>query len=182
MDETYEEDEEYQEKRRRIDLGDTGRKILTYSIIIVVAFSIGCAVVGFSMRSSENSPRKDLAENTNYIRTIIIGFNVEVYNETSEEFSDYVYEYNSNASTFEDSGGEVAYNDVQENLEFMTIYYPLAVTDMVITEITFRIGEKSQLNIIIFADNREVFNALKIKNDISIDLTIPATEIIVYIF
>lgn len=190
MDEIYEEEEEeeevedevYTEKKSRINLGDTGRKILTYSIIIIVAFSIGCAVVGISMRSSENSPRNDLADNNEYIRTIISGFEVEVYNTTSEKFSVYIYEYDNNISTFEDTGGEVVYNDVKENVEFMTIYYPPAVTDIVITEITFRIVEKSQLNIIIFADNREVYNAIKIKNDITLDLTLPAIEIVVYIF
>ncbi|NHK30965.1 MAG: hypothetical protein FK730_06405 [Asgard group archaeon] len=179
MDEIYEDEEVYEEKKQRFNLGDKGRKILTYAIIIVVAFAFGCGIVGIPMRASENVPRKELAKTEFYIRTIISGFDVEVFNDT---FADYVYEFNSSASTFEDSGGEVTYNDVNENVEFMTIYYPPAVPDTFITKITFRIGEKSQLNIIIFADNREVFNALKIKNDILLDLTIPAIEIVVYIF
>jgi hypothetical protein len=182
MDEIYEDEEVYEEKTRRINLGDKGRKALTYGIIIVVAFSFGCGIVGIPMRASENAPRKDLANTEFYIRTIIGGFDVEVYNSTSEQFSDYIYLFDDNASTFEDSGGEVAYNDLQEEMEYMTIYYPPAVPDISITEITFRISEKSQLNIIIFADDKEVFNALRIKKDITIDLTIPATEIVVYIF
>ncbi|NHJ49362.1 MAG: hypothetical protein FK733_16350 [Asgard group archaeon] len=176
------EENDYVEKEKKFHLGDTGRKILTYAIIIIVSFSLGCAIVGFSMRSSENSARKDLANGTNFITTIITGFNVEIYNSSSEEFSDYAYVYISNTSTFEDTGGVVDYNDAQEDREYMTIYYPLAVSDLSITEIAFSIGEKSQLNIIIFADGREVYNALRIRNDIILDLDIPAIEIVVYVF
>jgi len=175
-------EEDYEVKKQRFQLGDTQRKILTFSIIIIVSFSIGCGLVGISMRASENSPRNDLAKTDYYIRSIIQGFEVEVYNTTADEFFDYIYVYNSNSSTFEDSGGEVVYNDIDEDLEYITIYYPPAVPEHLITEITFNIIEKSQLNIVIFADGREIYNALKIKNDFTLDLTIPATEIIVYVF
>ncbi|MBK5113972.1 MAG: hypothetical protein KGD59_09730 [Candidatus Heimdallarchaeota archaeon] len=173
---------DYEETKQRFQLGDTSRKILTFSIIIIVSFSIGCGLVGISMRASENSPRNELAKTDYFIRSIIIGFDVRVFNTTSEEFSNYMYEYGNNLSTFDDSGGEVIYNDIDEELEYMTIYYPPAVPENLITEITFSIYEKSQLNIIIFADGREVYNALKIRNGISIDLTIPASEIVVYVF
>ena len=104
------------------------------------------------------------------------------FNTTAINEFDYFYEYGNNASTFADSGGEVAYNDIQEGIEYLTIYYPPAVPENLITEITFKVNEKSQLNIIIFADGIEVYNALKIRNDIFLDLTIPATEIVVYVF
>jgi hypothetical protein len=175
-------EDDFEEEKPKRRLTDTQRKALTYGIIIIVAFSFGCGLVGFSMRASEKSPRKDLAATDNYIKTIFSYFEAEVYNSTSEEFSTYGYVFISNSSTFENSGGEVTFNDIQESLEYVTIYYPPAVPENTITEITFYVKEKSQLNIIIFADGREVHNALRIKSDINIDLTIPATEIVVYIF
>jgi hypothetical protein len=173
---------DYEVKKERFQLGDRGRKILTFSIIVLVSFTIGCGLVGISMRASENSPRNNLAKTNYYLRTIINGFEVKVFNTTAINEFDYIYEYGNNASTFADSGGEVVYNDILEEIEYLTIYYPPAVPENLITEITFKVNEKSQLNIIIFADGREVYSALKIKNDIFLDLTIPATEIVVYVF
>lgn len=180
--EYVEEFEEQKEPKKRIKLGDKGRKILTFGIIIMVSFSLGCAVVGFSMLSSENSARRDLKNNDMYLATIIDSFDVIVFNTTSEQLSNYKYIHNSNTSTFENVGGEVVFNDAQEDLEYMVISFAPSASEMSIQSITFRINEKSQLNIIIFAENREVFNAMKIKKDITIDFLLFASEISVYVF
>jgi len=178
-------DEEYEEKReskRRINLNDTGRKILTFSIIVMVSFSAGCAVVGFSMLASENSARKDLSANNLYLATIIDGFDVTVFNTTSEQLANYIYTNDSITSTFEDIGGDVTYNDAQVDLEYMVIFFYPYASEMSIQKITFHINEKSQLNIIVFADGREVYNAMKIKTDIVLDFLLFASEISVYVF
>ncbi len=187
--EEYEEEEEYveeyeeqKEPKKRIKLGETGRKILTFGIIIMVSFSLGCAVVGFSVLASENSARRDLKNNDLYLATITNSFSVTAYNETEDDFFNFKYIQDSNSSTFEDMLGEVDYIDNREDMEYMVISIAPAATEMSIRSITFHINEKSQLNIIIFADNKEVFNAMKIKKDITINFILFVTEISVYVF
>ncbi len=176
-----EEEPEYKKSRK---LSDRNRKILSYAIVIMVAFSFGCGLVGIPMFAKENSVRNDLADTTKYLSTIITSFDVRVYNSsTIDELTDYVYIYNSTESTFEDAGGEVYYIDDKENVEYMQISFNPESSENLIQIITFHVAEKSQLNIMIFADNREVYNALKIKNDIelSFSLVLPS-EIFVYVF
>jgi hypothetical protein len=186
VDEEEEEQEVYQNNdydkpKKRINLSETKRKILTFSIIIIVSFSLGCAIVGFSMLSSENSVRKDLANTDLYLATIIDSFSVTAYNVTDEDFYTYSYERNS-TNTFETEIGEVVYVDEQANLEYMEISVAPTAPEMTIQKITFFINEKSQLNIIIFADGNEVYNAMKIKNNIALVFLLFVTEISVYVF
>ncbi|MBN1329692.1 MAG: hypothetical protein JXA54_09490 [Candidatus Heimdallarchaeota archaeon] len=179
----YEKEEEPRYKNSG-KLSDRSRKILSYTIVAIVTFSFGCGIIGFSMLANENSPRKELASTNKYLSSIISSFNVRVYNSsTIDELTDYVYIYNSSDSTFEDSGGQVYYIDDKENLEYMKISFSPEASENLIQIITFHVEEKSQLNIIIFADNREVYSALKIKNDIELNfsLVLPS-EIIVYVF
>lgn len=183
--EIYQE-EEYQEvtkkSRRRIKLDETKRKFLTFGLIIIVSFSLGCAVVGFSMLSSENSARKDLEKNDMFLATIISSFSVTAYNVTDEDFYIYNYIPNSSSSNFETTIGEVVYNDEQLNLEYMEISIVPATPEMTIQKVTFIVNEKSQLNIIIFADGNEVYNAMKIKSNIALVFLLFVTEISVYVF
>ena len=128
--EVYQEDD-YAQPKKRIKLSDTKRKILTYGIIILVSFSLGCGIVGFSMLSSENSARKDLANTDLYLATIIDSFLITAYNETDEDFYTYSYKQNS-TNTFETEIGEVVYNDEQANLEFMEITIAPAVPEITV--------------------------------------------------
>ncbi|MFW9923724.1 MAG: hypothetical protein ACFFDW_10610 [Candidatus Thorarchaeota archaeon] len=163
--------------------GSWKRKILTYSIIAVVAFATGAGIVGISLTVKENSPRKDLANTNFYLRNIFTNITISVFNSTSESISEYSYDYNNTAgSTFLDIGGAVIYNDEQENLEFMKIFFNPSATDVSIQGIYFRLNEKTQLNIIILADGREVYNALQIKSDIDLEFQLFSTEILVYVF
>ena len=179
--EIYQDEIEKPIKSRR-NLTELQRKILAYGIVSLVAFSLGCGIVGFSMLAKENGPRKDLGKNDFYLRNIISSFDVSVFNSTSTLFSDHVYDYNdSTINTFDDINGIVNYFDIKEEIEYMEITF-VGAPELSIKSITFHVNEKSQLNIIIFADGREVYNALRIKKDISIELVLLATEISVYVF
>jgi len=178
----YQEDEYEDKPKKRINLNEKQRKILTFGLIILISFSLGCSVVGFSMLSSENSARKDLANNAFYLSDITNSFDVTVQNTTSLTSSSYKYIQNSNLSTFENVSGEVAFTDDRTDMEYMVISFPPSAPEMSIQLITFHINEKSQLNIIIFADGIEVYNAMKIKNDITINFSPYAVEISVYVF
>lgn len=163
--------------------GELKRKILTFGLIIIIAFAAGSAIVGFSLMSNENSPRKDLANTDFYLRNIFNNLTIGVFNKTSERIRDYSYDYNNSAgSTFLDIGGAVVYNDEQENLEYMKIFFNPSTTDLSIESVFFRLSTKSQLNIIILSDGREVFNALSIKFNIDLDFQLFSSEIVVYVF
>ncbi|MHA1306954.1 MAG: hypothetical protein ACTSQN_06640 [Candidatus Heimdallarchaeota archaeon] len=179
--EIYQADE-YEEPKKRVKLSETKRKILTFSIIIIVSFATGCALVGISMYTSENSARNDLANNDLYLATIIDSFSITVYNSIADGFTSYNYLYNSNTSTFDAAIGDVDYIDEQENMEYMLISIAPSAPELTIQKITFSVNEKSQLNIIIFADGKEVFNAMKIKNDIALVFLLFVSEISVYVF
>jgi hypothetical protein len=133
------------------------------------------------MLASENSVRKDLAKTDLYLATIIDSFSVTAYNVTDEDFYTYSYERNS-TNTFESEIGEVVYVDEQTNLEYLEISVAPSAPEITIQKVTFFINEKSQLNIIIFADGNEVYNAMKMKNDISLVFLLFVTEISVYVF
>ena len=178
----YQEEELEDKPKKRINLTETQRKILTFGLIILISFSLGCSVVGFSMLSSENSARKDLANNAFYLSDITNSFDVTVQNTTSLTSSTYKYIQNSNLSTFENVSGEVAFNDDRPDMEYMVISFPPSAPEMSIQLITFHINEKSQLNIIIFADGIEVYNAMKIKKDVTLNFSPYAVEITVYVF
>ncbi|MHA1188525.1 MAG: hypothetical protein ACTSSK_17020 [Candidatus Heimdallarchaeota archaeon] len=178
----YEEEDEEEDAYQEDEYEDKQRKILTFGLIILISFSLGCSVVGFSMLSSENSARKDLANNAFYLSDITNSFDVTVQNTTSLTSSSYKYIQNSNLSTFENVSGEVVFTDDRTDMEYMVISFPPSAPEMSIQLITFHINEKSQLNIIIFADGIEVYNAMKIKNDITINFSPYAVEISVYVF
>ncbi|MEA2071220.1 MAG: hypothetical protein U9O98_08015 [Asgard group archaeon] len=173
--------EEYEEPtKKKLQLSDLGKKILTYSIIVIVSIGVGAAVTGIPMAVRESAPRKDLEQTDYYLRSIIDSFEVNVFNLTSEGFNMYNYTYND-TSTFEDIGGSVIYNDEQKDLEYIKIFFP-STTDLSIESVTFNVKQKSQLNVIIFADNREVYNARKIKSDINLEFPVLASEIYLYVF
>ncbi|HUT82830.1 MAG TPA: hypothetical protein VMZ29_16660 [Candidatus Bathyarchaeia archaeon] len=179
----YEKEEEETSYKSSRKLSDRNRKILSYSIVFLIAFSFGCGIVGISLNAKENAPRKDLASTTKYLSSIISSFDISVYNSsTVDVVTEYSYIYNS-TNTFENSGGEVDYIDDKANLEYMKIYFSPEASENLIQIITFHVNEKSQLNIMIFGDGREYYSNLQIKNDIEITFTLllPA-EIIVYVF
>ena len=163
--------------------GDLKRKILTYGIIIIVAFAAGAGVVGISLVSVENSARKDLAKNDFHLRSIFSNLTIGVFNSTSESIRDFSYDYNNTAgSTFLDIGGSVIYNDEQENLEYMKIFFTPSITDLSIESVFFRLNDKTRLNIIILSEGREVYNALDVRFNIDLDFQLFSSEIVVYVF
>jgi len=182
--ESYEDtyEESHKEPRKRLITDDFKRKVLAYSIVFIVAFASASAIVGFSLMVKENKPRNELAKTDYYMRSIIPSFDIEVFNSTILSSASYFYEFNNTNSTFGDCGGLVGYFDILEDVEYMSISFDAWASESSIESITFHIGEKSQLNIIIFADGREVYNALKIKNDISIEFQLFAIELIAYVF